>query len=184
MIKPGQAPDYRDRNVKRIPLAKPESERALVRGRSSAVKPVESELETCERQITQGFDLFTAGFAKIKNKHLYKEAGFANFTDYCQEKWGFSRDRGYQILAAENVMKTLGPKCRPLVRDERAARALSSIPAGEREKVVRAVSKTGPVTARRIAEASKTEETIDAEVVETKPTNRVHDCPWCACKGE
>lgn len=75
----------------------------------SAVKqsPTEGlhDLESCERVMKESFQRFAEAVARIKNKKLFLEAGYSSFVEYCQERWGWTASRGYQIVEALNQTK-------------------------------------------------------------------------------
>jgi hypothetical protein len=66
-------------------------------------------LTECEAVIQRSLDAFVeAGRAlvRIRDQELYK-ARFRTFEDYCTKKWGFSRQRSQQLIAAAEVVSTL-----------------------------------------------------------------------------
>lgn len=109
----------------------------------------------CERIIERGKQTFVAvgaALQKIRDQKLYREQ-YATFEDYCRERWGWSRQRAYQIISAAEVVKSLPAEMSTMVDTERAARAVASIPKGKRVEVVRAAAQTGRVTAKTVEKA-------------------------------
>ena len=77
--------------------------------------------------------------AEIRDSKLYR-VHFSTFDAYCQEKWGFKKVyASYLITSAETVVG-LPEKSFTMVNNEKQARALSSVPEPDREKVLEAAS--------------------------------------------
>jgi hypothetical protein len=91
---------------------------------------------------------------EIRDKKLYR-CDYKSFEDYCQEKWGWSRNRGLQMIQAAETVAELPEKVVTKVTTETAARAIRKIPQPKRAAVVEAVVESGqPVTAKTIAAAA------------------------------
>lgn len=112
------------------------------------------QLIQCERVIKDSF--FSAGEAlmTIRDKKLYR-ADFDSFEEYCLEKWGYTRQRGYQLIESWKTLNSLPEKCQPLVDNERQMRALAQIPEEKREAVLKKIEKSGEdITAKSIGAAA------------------------------
>lgn len=97
--------------------------------------------------------------AEIRDKKLYR-AGFSTFEEYCRQKWGFSKQRAYQLLEGAETVKSLPAKSQPLVDSERQARALALVPPEQRAEVLEAANASGKVTAASITTAAQKETAI------------------------
>lgn len=63
-------------------------------------------LEECEAVIRRGLNSFIEvgeALMEIRDNRLYREKGFSQFEDYCQQEWGFSQSRTYQMMDAAKV---------------------------------------------------------------------------------
>jgi hypothetical protein len=109
-----------------------------------------------ERTIEAGQRTFVeVGLAltEIRDSKLYR-ADFQTFEAYCQAKWGWTRQRAYQIIDAADVKKTLPEECQKNLTKESHAAALAKVPAEKRVKVLERAAESGPVTAKAIHEAA------------------------------
>lgn len=82
-----------------------------------------------EEVITKGERAFVEtglALARIHDQRLYLEAGYTTFEKYCQARWGFTRQRAYQlargaVLVAEletlvyTILPTSEAQTRPLI---------------------------------------------------------------------
>ena len=85
LASPSQTPHYRKAEV-------------MVYGMTQAE---EAEFRSCERVISRGakdFHPVGRALARIQSARLYR-VQYATFTDYCQDRWGFSRIRAYQLIS-------------------------------------------------------------------------------------
>ena len=88
---------------------------------------------------------------EIRDEKLYR-ADHNSFDDYCQEKWGWNRDRGYKLIIAAQVFESLPKSVSHGIQNERQARELAKIPPPSRAKVLEKIQKAEePVTAKTIA---------------------------------
>jgi len=89
-------------------------------------------LDFQEATIEKGRKTFVEvgkALAKIRNGKLYRET-HGTFEAYCQERWGWSRPKAYQMIDAAEVdsnLSTLVDK----PKTERTARPLSKLPAAD-----------------------------------------------------
>jgi hypothetical protein len=93
------------------------------------------KLQECERKITEGFMSMAEGLTRIRDEKLYRQH-YKNYEDYCQERWGRSSRWAEQLIKSAAVVQQLPEKCEPMVRNERTARALGSVPEELRQAVV------------------------------------------------
>lgn len=57
---------------------------------------------------------------------LYRERGYGTFEEYCQQRWGWSRDYGYKLIRSAEVIRAIGSvdNCLQLPSTESQAREL------------------------------------------------------------
>ena len=68
-----------------------------------------ADLATCEGVIDRGLRTFVevgTALLTIRDRRLYR-AQYGTFEDYCQERWGMSERRSYQLMAAAGVAENL-----------------------------------------------------------------------------
>lgn len=171
MIKSGRAPDFRDRDYAR----REPDVRAMVRKAGERAAP-RNLFEKYEQVMQDSFRSLCEAVAFIKNKHLYRQAGFETFEECCEKRWGWTRQRGYQLAGANATLKSLPKNVNRLLTNEAQTRAIAEVPQERRVGVLKTVARTGPVSAPRIkAEARGA---VDAEIVEpARP--KAHTCPTC-----
>jgi hypothetical protein len=85
-----------------------------------------SELELIIDRGKQVFFEVGAALAQIRERKLYREAGFATFEDYCQKRHGFSASRGRQLIAAAATVTAVTLSGGTPPATEREARALAA----------------------------------------------------------
>ena len=69
----------------------------------------QADLATCEGVIDRGLRTFVevgTALLTIRDRRLYRRE-HATFEDYCQERWGMSERRSYQLMAAAGVVENL-----------------------------------------------------------------------------
>lgn len=70
-----------------------------------------TEFERFERIIAQGIVSFlnvAEALIQIRDKQYYKKiAGYGTFGEYCEKKWGMTRQRAYQLIDAKQVADNL-----------------------------------------------------------------------------
>lgn len=142
----------------------------------------EADLAQLEAVIERGMHTFIEvgnALAAIQERKLY-QAGFETFEEYCRSKWGFSRQRAYQLTAAAEAVTTMVDIGLPTPTSERQTRELIRIPEAERADVWReTVERTGgQPTAAAVREtyAARTDEVVDAELVD-EPAPRTYSAP-------
>lgn len=90
----------------------------------------EVELERHEVVVGNGLSAFKEvgdALAAIRNKQLYR-ADYATFEDYLDGRWGISRPRGYQYIAAAEVVNELSSVGSTFPKNEAQARELAGLP--------------------------------------------------------
>ena len=98
-----------------------------------------NQLEATIKKGSKAFIEVGLALAEIRDSKLYR-VHFSTFDAYCQEKWGFKKVyASYLITSAETVVG-LPEKSFTIVNNEGQARALSSVPEPDREKVLEAAS--------------------------------------------
>lgn len=100
-----------------------------------------SELGRLERTIETSLDSFLAtgyALADIRNLRLYR-AAYKTFEAYLESRWGFSRSRGYQLIACAEVSTVVGAAD----LTERAARVLTGQPANVQRDVYGRATENG-----------------------------------------
>lgn len=91
-----------------------------------------------ERGMTTFVDVGTA-LAEIRDRELYRERHHT-FESYCQERWGFSRRRAYQMIEAASITEALCTTVHtPLPIHERQVRELVRVEPERRAEVWQAV---------------------------------------------
>lgn len=91
---------------------------------------------------------------EIRDRKLYLIM-YDTFEEYVRERWGWSRQRAYQLINATAVMEALPEECQRAVDTEFSARELSKVPENIRESVIEEAQKNGAVTAVSIHKAAK-----------------------------
>lgn len=75
-----------------------------------AMELVTRTLEECERVIERGLTTFVEvgqALMEIRDGRLYREQGYGTFEDYCQKRWGWSRDYAYKTMRSAEVVQVL-----------------------------------------------------------------------------
>lgn len=118
-------------------------------------------LSSLETVIDKGRKTWIAAgeaLLEIRDSKLYRQA-FKTFEDYCQEKWGWTRKRAYELMQSVEVVKTLPEKCNQLVTNPHQAAELATVEPEDRVQVVKqaaakAEAEDRTMTARDIKEAA------------------------------
>ncbi len=100
--------------------------------------------------ITVGRALF-----EIQSRKLYKEF-FRSFSVYCEQRLNISRQHGYRLASASEVVDAMPERLKPLLDTESKARELVNVPDEAREDVLQVAVEAQPegVTAAGIAQAA------------------------------
>ena len=111
----------------------------------------------CNAVIEHGlqtfFDVGTA-LMVVRNDRLYREE-YGTFEDYCQQKWGWTRQRANQLIASADVVANLAEMTTIVVKPttESQARALTKLEPEKQRTVWKDVVETAPkgkVTAKHV----------------------------------
>ena len=110
-----------------------------------------------EERIAAGLKVFNqvgAALAVVRDSRLYRET-HATFEDYCQERWGLSRSRGYQLIAAAATVAAIEAVSTIVdtITTESQARELTGLAPDVAAQVVETAAAAGPVTATALREA-------------------------------
>ena len=111
----------------------------------------------CNAVIEHGLQtFFDVGNALmvVRNDRLYREE-YGTFEDYCQEKWGWTRQRANQLIASADVVANLAEMTTIVVKPttESQARALTKLEPEKQRTVWKDVVETAPkgkVTAKHV----------------------------------
>lgn len=127
-----------------------------------------TDLERLEKIVQTGKSTFvTVGLAlmEICERRLYRR-DWGSFNEYCEKKWGWTRQRAAQLMNATAVVQALPSHLSTTVDTERTARAVAKVEPSKRAEVVEKAKATGkPVTAKTIevaAKVVKSEGVVDA----------------------
>lgn len=108
----------------------------------------ERRLQNCEEIIERGLNTFyDVGHAlsEIRDSRLYRIAS-PTFEDYCQERWGMSRRRGYELIAAAAVVDNVRNSAQTLPANEAQANELAGLEAETQAEVWQKVVATAEVS--------------------------------------
>lgn len=75
------------------------AQRKVVEGLSRVER---STLQRCEEAISSSFVTLGEAIRTIRDGRLYR-GDFATFEDYCRERWGWTRQHAYQLMAGAEV---------------------------------------------------------------------------------
>lgn len=133
--------------------------------RPKSAEQIAAALAECEAVIERGKQTFLSvgqALARIQRDELYK-IEYGTFADYCEARWGITRQRARHYLRAFEAVESLGlPEDGDAGKssfrgNEWQALALADVPPEHREEVVARVEKSGRrVTARAIKSAAAT----------------------------
>lgn len=122
---------------------------------ANKLTPAESvrfkELDTIVTKGIKSFQEVGNALLEISDSLLYRET-HSTFEEFVEDRYQTAVQRAYQLCEAAEVCNSLPKKCLPMVDNERQARALAKAPAADRPKVLKSVSRKGPVTAKAIKE--------------------------------
>jgi hypothetical protein len=132
-----------------------------------------ADLARLEATIQAGKITFVAvglALTEIREKRLYRK-DYDTFDEYCEIRWGWTRQRASQLIGAAAVVQELNllpvnkklstivdsaKKLPAIIDSESLAREIGKIPPQRRSEVVEKAAASGrPLTARTIAEIAK-----------------------------
>jgi hypothetical protein len=130
------------------------------RALSNVLTMTEAEkLREAEQIIERGQQTFIEvgkALQRIRDGRLYR-VSHSSFEEYCETKWGWTRQRAYQFITATEAVASLPAKSQPRLTSERAARELANLEPAARAGAVDRAAESGPVTAASIREAAQPE---------------------------
>lgn len=118
-------------------------------------------LPELEEAVARGFMEMARALKEIRDRQLYKEAGYASFEAYCKGRFDFSRQRAHQIIEAaettERMSTLVNAPGLPLPTRETHARALAPLKDNPKEQAAAwqeavETAPNGKVTAEHVAE--------------------------------
>ena len=124
-------------------------------GDKHKLSPAESaRLAELEPIIERGLGTFAEVglvLAEISRDRLYRQTHSA-FKDYMEEKWKMGVRTAYEHIERAEIVKSLPAECAKFAQtiNPAQARELAKVPAEQRETVIKAAAKRGPVTAKAI----------------------------------
>lgn len=104
----------------------------------------ERRLHNCEDVIEKGLNTFYdvgSALAEIRDARLYRVSS-PTFEDYCLERWGMSRRRGYELISAAAVVDNVRNSAQTLPANEAQANELTNLEAAAQSEVWQRVVKT------------------------------------------
>jgi hypothetical protein len=130
---------------------------ALARAASGALRSADRSLAELEAVIERGRQTFVeVGLAllEIRARRLFRELGFATFTDYCRQRWDFTPQRAVQLIQAAEVVEAVSTLTGDAPTVARHAEALAPLRhdleamAGARREAVASAGEQGSGPAR------------------------------------
>ena len=121
----------------------------------------QDELERLEHIVDRGRTTFVEvgqALAAIRDRRGYRVAGYGTFEAYLQERWGWSRQRGYQLIQASDVVADLAADemSTPVdIPTEGHARALVSLAPAERRSLLEHVGELSQYSTRELHHAAR-----------------------------
>lgn len=132
-----------------------------------------------EKVIEQGLATFVEvghSLLAIKNGKKYRAAGYDSFEDYCRKRWGWTVQRGYQMISAAEIAETVSTNVESPPTSEGQIRPLTKLdsPDAQREAWSEAVHEAnGQPTAADVKKA--VEEVKERRTPRLVPKRRVRD---------
>ena len=75
-----------------------------------------------------------AAMRTIVRDKLYRQNGYATFADYCEERWGFSPERGYQYIRQADILDILGQHFEKIPQTSTSVGCLKNLKQGIRSR--------------------------------------------------
>lgn len=117
---------------------------------------VATQLYAQELTIQRGMATFVevgVALEVIRANRLYRTSGYATFEQYCQVRWGWTRQHANRVIGAAGVVTNLEPMG-SILPNERQARELAALPPEQQRAVWAEVTSTdAPPTAARVRQA-------------------------------
>lgn len=127
------------------------------------------ELESVIRIGQSKFVEVGNALAEIRDKKLYRSF-YSNFEQYCLAVWGWSRQRGYQMIQAAEVVGELPPTFALEVGNERDARALAGLTPEDQKEIISEAKKSGVSIAEKASHFCEKPDSIDRTLSTTVDT--------------
>jgi site-specific DNA-methyltransferase (adenine-specific) len=111
--------------------------------------------------ITRGHQTFVEvgeALLAIRERKGYRAAGFPTFEEYLRERWGWSRQRGYQLIQAANVVADLQSdqlSTQVVIPSEHHARILATLAPDERRTLVGQLGDLAQYSTRELHQAAR-----------------------------
>lgn len=122
----------------------------------------EAALCEAEARVARGLREAWLGLRDIQAGKLYRK-GYSTFEDYCLTRWGISRSRGYQLVAAANLIDAVSTSG-VQIPNERVARSLLDVDPERRIPILLAAQSAsgGKLTSGYIRSADKVMQDVQA----------------------
>jgi site-specific DNA-methyltransferase (adenine-specific) len=121
------------------------------------------ELDELEAVIERGRQTFVEvgrALTDIRDRRGYRLSGFTSFEEYLQQRWGWTRQRGYQLIQAAEIASDLarddGMYTRVDIPTEGHARALLTLAPSERRSNVEQLGDLRQYSTRELHQAVRT----------------------------
>jgi hypothetical protein len=104
---------------------------------STNASPARS-LDELEQVVRKGLGTFIevgVALVEIRDRRLYRDAGYTTFERYCRERWGWSRQHAYRLIDGAQVAALVSP-IGDTPANESQARALAPLAHADEERAV------------------------------------------------
>ena len=106
-----------------------------------------ADLNKLEKVVDGGKKTFVEvglALSEIRERRLYR-LDFNNFEDYCQTRWGWTRQNANRLIEASVVIQSLPKNLETLVSNLDAAKQIAKLPEADRAGVVKSIVASGKV---------------------------------------
>ncbi len=113
--------------------------------------PERRKMNDLESIIEAGLKTFVevgAALSIIREQRLYRET-HSSFDAYCEERWGWTRQRAAQLIDASDVVQELSTMVDTLPASERQARELVAVPEEKRAEVWQEATKAAEAEGKK-----------------------------------
>jgi hypothetical protein len=124
--------------------------------------PSIADLESAESRLKTGFREVAAALLDIKNRELFRAAGFASFSAYVANRLGMEKAHAYRMVEAGELVMALPPESPigRLLTSERQVRPLMGMPVARKVPVLIAAAKEAerqkmPLTGKRVEDVAR-----------------------------
>lgn len=120
------------------------------------------DLEQAEARLKTGFKQIAAALLEIKERELFRTAGFVSFSAYVHERLGMEKAHAYRMVEAGELVRAL-PVESPigrLITSERQVRPLMGCPVARKVAIMTAAAKEAerqkaPLTGKRVEDVGR-----------------------------